>query len=150
MTDMIATEKVRHYGETVATVIAENRYIAEDACDLVEVEYEPLPVVLDPFAAQAEDAPLVHEKLGTNVAYERTFTFGDVDGAFQNASRKVQSKLRWPRSTSPKVNVRSYATLVPSFSWTSGAPSLRASCGSITAGSGSYTTSIRSQASSAM
>jgi CO/xanthine dehydrogenase Mo-binding subunit len=97
--DMIAIEKVRHYGETVAAVIAENRYIAEDACDLIEVEYEPLPVVLDPFDAQAEGAPLVHEKLGTNIAYERTFTFGDVDGAFERAPRKVQAKLRWPRST---------------------------------------------------
>ncbi len=97
--DMIVTEKVRHYGETVAAVIAENRYIAEDACDLIDVQYEPLPVVLDPFAAQEPDAPLVHEKLETNVAYERTFTFGDVDGAFEQAGRKVQAKLRWPRST---------------------------------------------------
>ena len=46
--DMIAIEKVRHYGETVAAVIAENRYIAEDGCDLIEVVYEQLPVVLDP------------------------------------------------------------------------------------------------------
>src|SRR5437588_5590300 len=64
--DMIVTEKVRHYGETVAAVIAEDRYVAEDACDLIEVEYDPLPAVVDPFAAQAEDAPLVHEKLQTN------------------------------------------------------------------------------------
>ena len=97
--DMIAIEKVRHYGETVAVVISDDRYIGEDACDLIEVEYEPLPPVLDPFAAQAEDAPLVHDKLGTNVAYERTFSFGDVDGAFAAADRKVQAKLRWPRST---------------------------------------------------
>ncbi len=97
--DMIVTEKVRHYGETVAAVVAESRYVAEDACDLIEVEYEPLPVVLDPFEAQAPDAPLVHEKLETNIAYERTFTFGDVEGAFERASRKVRAKLRWPRST---------------------------------------------------
>src|SRR5437763_7718918 len=89
--DMIATEKVRHYGETVAAVIAESRYIAEDACDLIEVEYEPLPVVLDPFEAQKPDAPLVHEKLGTNIAYERTFSFGDVEGAFSSAQGKVQA-----------------------------------------------------------
>jgi CO/xanthine dehydrogenase Mo-binding subunit len=97
--DVIATEKVRHYGETVAAVIAESRYIAEDACDLIEVEYEPLEPVLDPFEAQREGGPLVHEKLGTNVAYERTFTFGDVDGAFERAPRIVRTKLRWPRST---------------------------------------------------
>jgi CO/xanthine dehydrogenase Mo-binding subunit len=97
--DMIAIEKVRHYGETVAVVVAEDRYIAEDACDLVDVSYEPLPVVLDPFAAQREDAPLVHEKLGTNVAYERTFSFGDVAAEFESAARSVRAKLRWPRST---------------------------------------------------
>ena len=97
--DMIAIEKVRHYGEAVAAVIAEDRYIAEDACDLIEVEYEPLPVVLDPFEAQKDGAPLVHEKLESNVAYARTFTFGEVDRAFEEAPRKVQAKLRWPRST---------------------------------------------------
>ena len=97
--DMIAIEKVRHYGEAVAAVIAEDRYIAEDACDLIEVEYEPLPVVLDPFEAQKDGAPLVHEKLETNVAYARTFSFGEVDRAFEEAPRKVQAKLRWPRST---------------------------------------------------
>jgi len=49
--DMIVVDKVRHYGECVAAVIAESRYIAEDAVDLIEVDYEPLPVVLDPFKA---------------------------------------------------------------------------------------------------
>jgi CO/xanthine dehydrogenase Mo-binding subunit len=97
--DMIAIEKVRHYGETVAAVIAEDRYIAEDACDLIDVDYEKLPVVLDPLQARKDGAPLVHEKLETNVAYERTFTFGDVEGAFAQAPRTVQAKLRWPRST---------------------------------------------------
>jgi CO/xanthine dehydrogenase Mo-binding subunit len=97
--DMIAIEKVRHYGECVAAVVAENRYIAEDACDLIEVDYEPLPPVLDPFAARTEGGPLVHEKMGTNVAYERTFSFGEVDRAFAEADRTVQAELYWPRST---------------------------------------------------
>src|SRR5437763_7306227 len=97
--DLIATEKVRHYGEAVAAVVAENRYIAEDACDLIEVEYEQLPVVLDPIEARKEGATLVHEALGTNVAYERTFSFGEVEQAFADAPRKVQAEFRWPRST---------------------------------------------------
>ena len=97
--DMIATEKVRHYGETVAAVIAESRYVAEDACDLIEVVYEPLPVVLDPIAAREQGSPLVHEALGTNTAYERTFTFGEVDAAFAAADRSVSAELYWPRST---------------------------------------------------
>jgi carbon-monoxide dehydrogenase large subunit len=97
--DLIATEKVRHYGEAVAAVVAEDRYIAEDACDLIEVEYEPLPVVLDPVEARKEGAPLVHDALGTNVAYERTFSFGELEQAFADAPRKVRAELRWPRST---------------------------------------------------
>jgi CO/xanthine dehydrogenase Mo-binding subunit len=97
--DIIAVEKVRHYGECVAAVVAENRYIAEDACDLIEVDYEPLPVVLDPFEARKEGGALVHEKMGTNVAYERTFSFGEVDKAFAEADRSVEAELYWPRST---------------------------------------------------
>ena len=96
---MIAIEKVRHYGETVAAVIAENRYVAEDACELIEVVYEQLPVVLDPVAAREDGSPLVHEALGTNTAYERTFSFGEVDKAFADADRSVTADLYWPRST---------------------------------------------------
>ena len=97
--DMIAVEKVRHFGETVAAVVAVDRYVAEDACDLIEVDYEPLPVVLDAAEARKEGGPLVHEKMGTNVAYERTFTFGEVDRAFAEADRTVSANLYWPRST---------------------------------------------------
>ena len=85
--DIIAVEKVRHFGETVAAVVAVDRYIAEDACDLIEVDYEPLPVVLHAEDARKEGGPLVHEKMGTNVAYERTFSFGEVDKAFAEADR---------------------------------------------------------------
>ena len=97
--DMIAIEKVRHYGECVAAVVAENRYIAEDACDLIEIEYEVLPAVLDPLKAREEGSPLVHEALGKNEAYSRTFSFGEVDKAFDEAARSVTVDLYWPRST---------------------------------------------------
>jgi carbon-monoxide dehydrogenase large subunit len=97
--DLIAVDKVRHVGEAVAAVAAENRYIAEDACDLIQVEYEPLPVLVDPFKAMEEGAPLVHEALGTNIAYTRTFTFGDVERDFAEADQVVSAKLRWPRSS---------------------------------------------------
>ena len=97
--DMIAIEKVRHYGECVAAVVAENRYIAEDACDLIEIEYEVLPAVLDPLKAREEGSPLVHEALGKNEAYSRTFSFGEVEKAFDEAARSVTVDLYWPRST---------------------------------------------------
>ena len=95
----IAVEKTRHVGEPVAAVIAVNRYVAEDALDLIEVEYELLPVLADPFKAMEEGATKVHEAMDSNVAYERTFTFGSFDEDFNGADRVVSRKLHWPRVT---------------------------------------------------
>jgi CO/xanthine dehydrogenase Mo-binding subunit len=94
----LAVDKVRYVGEGVAVVVAVDRYLAEDALELITVEYEPLPAVSDPVAALADDAPLVHEVLGTNLAFERTFDFGDVDGDFERADIVVSERLRWRRS----------------------------------------------------
>jgi carbon-monoxide dehydrogenase large subunit len=94
----LAVDKVRYVGEGVVAVLAESRYVAEDAADLVEVEYELLEPVVDPEAAARPGAPLVHEPLGSNVAYERTFVFGDVEGDFAAADVVVRDRLRWHRS----------------------------------------------------
>ncbi|HZU18044.1 MAG TPA: xanthine dehydrogenase family protein molybdopterin-binding subunit [Candidatus Dormibacteraeota bacterium] len=94
----LAVDKVRHVGEGVAVVVAESRYLAEDARDLIEVEYEPLPVVADPIAALEPTAPLVHEALGSNLAYQRTFVFGEVERDFAEADLVVRDHLRWRRS----------------------------------------------------
>jgi CO/xanthine dehydrogenase Mo-binding subunit len=94
----LAVDKVRYVGEGVAVVVADSRYLAEDALGLIDVEYEPLPPVVDPEAALADGAPLVHETLGTNCAYERTFDFGDVDRDFAEADVIVRDRLRWHRS----------------------------------------------------
>jgi CO/xanthine dehydrogenase Mo-binding subunit len=94
----LAAEKVRYVGEGVAVVVADSRYLAEDAVPLIEVEYEPLPAVVDPEAALAEGAPLVHESLGSNLAYERTFDFGEVERDFAESDVVVTDRLRWRRS----------------------------------------------------
>jgi CO/xanthine dehydrogenase Mo-binding subunit len=94
----LAVDKVRYVGEGVAVVVADDRYLAEDAVALIEVEYQPLPAVVDPEAALAEGAPLVHESLGTNLAYERTFDFGAVEHDFAEADVIVTDRLRWHRS----------------------------------------------------
>src|SRR3712207_9524708 len=57
---VLARDKVRFVGEPVALVVAEDRYVAEDLLSLVEVEYEPLPAVVDPERAMAPDAPILH------------------------------------------------------------------------------------------
>lgn len=95
----VAIDKVRYAGEAVAIVAAESRYIAEDACELISVDWEPLPPVVDMVAAMQPDAALVHENLGTNVAFDHTFTFGDVEADFQRADRVIKRRLRWPRAT---------------------------------------------------
>jgi xanthine dehydrogenase molybdenum-binding subunit len=83
----ILTDKVRYVGDWVAAVAAEDIYTAEAALDLIEVEYEPLPMVLDPFEALKPGAPVVHEDCPNNIAFEmgHPFNCGDVDAAFAGA-----------------------------------------------------------------
>ena len=95
----LAHEKVRYVGESVAAVVAESRYVAEDALDLIEVEYDPIAPVEDPEAALLPGSALVHEPLGSNLAYERSFTFGEVDKDFAEAEVVVRDHLRWHRSS---------------------------------------------------
>jgi CO/xanthine dehydrogenase Mo-binding subunit len=99
----IALEKVRYVGEAVVAVAAESRYIAEDALELVRIEWELLPLVVDVLAAMKPDAPRVHETLPSNVVYEHIFTFGDVDGDFAYADRVIKRGLRWPRATAAPI-----------------------------------------------
>jgi 2-furoyl-CoA dehydrogenase large subunit len=99
----VAVERVRYAGEPVAVVVAENRYMAEDAAELIEVEYEVLPVVLDPEEALEPDAPLLHDEVGSNVGNHRTFEFGDPDGAFGEADIVVEEKFTFPRYSSTPI-----------------------------------------------
>ena len=89
----LARGKVRYVGEPVVGVIADTRYHAEDALELVTIDYEPLPVIIDPEAAVKPDAPLLHEEAGTNVLVSREFKRGDVDAAFQSAAVRVGRPL---------------------------------------------------------
>jgi 2-furoyl-CoA dehydrogenase large subunit len=89
----MAVDKVRYMGEPVATVLAKNRYIAEDALDLIRVEYEPLPVVVDQEKALEEGAPLVHEEVGTNLINHRILHWGDVDKAFKEADAVIEDRF---------------------------------------------------------
>ena len=69
--------RVRFVGEPVALVVAQDRYVAEDALDLIEVSYEMRPAVVDPLAAMEEGAPLLHDGFPRNIASDRTFRYGD-------------------------------------------------------------------------
>ena len=79
---LLAGDEVCHVGEVVAMVIAESRYVAEDAALLVDVDYEPLPSVAGCAAAFADDAPLVHRDTADNVLVRFQQSYGDADAAF--------------------------------------------------------------------
>jgi len=93
----IASQKARYVGEPVAAVAATSRYVAEDALEHILVDYEPLDVIADPFAAMQDGAPLVIEEQGTNVMMQRVFTWGEVDRTFEGAARVFTEKFRWNR-----------------------------------------------------
>ena len=99
----MAAGKVRYAGEPVALVAAEDRYVAEDALELIEVEYRPLPPVIDLKAAMNDGSPLLHEAVGSNVAHHRTFRYGDPDKAFEEADRVVRLDWTFPRYSSTPV-----------------------------------------------
>lgn len=108
---LLATGKVRYYGEPVAAVAALDLDTAREAADLIEVEYEPLPVVQDVEEALREDAPLVHEDLatyswikgvyfpkpGTNIANHFKVRKGDIEAGFARADLIVENRFFQPQ-----------------------------------------------------
>src|SRR5215469_8282422 len=78
----LATDKVRFVGDLIALVVAESRYVAEDALGLIQVDYDPLAPVASVEAAQDPQSALLYEDIGDNIAYHGTFTNGDIDEAF--------------------------------------------------------------------
>jgi 2-furoyl-CoA dehydrogenase large subunit len=98
-----AVDRVRYFGEPVAVVVAENRYIAEDALDLIRVEYAPRPAVIDPEFAASPESAMLHDDLGGNVVHARDFTYGDPEAAFQAAHKVVLYRVDYPRVNSTPI-----------------------------------------------
>jgi aerobic carbon-monoxide dehydrogenase large subunit len=103
---VLARDKVRYAGEPLAIVVAESRALAEDAAELVAVELEPLPAVVDVRAALAEGAPLLHEELGDNVLSRWAKRAGDVEGAFARANHLVSCSFSIPRLVAAPMEPR--------------------------------------------
>jgi aerobic carbon-monoxide dehydrogenase large subunit len=99
---VLATDKVRFQGQEVACVIADDPYIAKDACELIVVDYEPLPVIVSPMQAMAPGAPIIRddkENQDSNVVFD--WEVGDKDGtdrAFASADLVSKLDLHYPRS----------------------------------------------------
>lgn len=93
----MGVDKVRFVGEPVAAVAADSRYLAEDALELIQVEYELLSPVVTPAEAMAPDAPVLFEERGTNVIQSRTYNWGEVDKVFAEADHVISNTFRWNR-----------------------------------------------------
>ncbi len=96
----MATDKARFVGEPVALVVARDRYLAEDALELIQVDYDPLPAVVDPERALEAGAPLLHDAVGSNEACHRHIVYGEVERAFAEAGVVIRERFRYPKYSS--------------------------------------------------
>ena len=103
---ILAQDKVCYVGEPVAIVVAEDRYIARDAVDLIRVDYRPLPAVIDPMLAMHPDTLIVHPELGTNSVLEVTSSGGDLDAAFAGADHVVRQQYHVQRLAPAPMETR--------------------------------------------
>lgn len=102
----LALGKVRFVGDPVAVVVASSRYLAEDALELIAIDYELLPVVLDAEQAIAPDAPVVDDEIGDNIMAHYVQESGDVAGAFAAADKIVSAVFRQHRQTHAPLETR--------------------------------------------
>ncbi|NKQ34680.1 MAG: xanthine dehydrogenase family protein, partial [Chloroflexi bacterium] len=106
-----------YVGEPVVMVVAESRYIAEDAVDEIFVEYEPLPPVVDMEQALADDAPLIHEDLGSNVSAHVVQRKGDYDSIVAQADHIVKRRLHYDHGIAAAMENRG---VVAQWDWRAG------------------------------
>src|SRR6516225_3318159 len=111
----LAVDVARYAGEWVAAVVAETRALAEDAAELVRVDYQPLPFVLDGEAAYAPGSPIVHADHGSNVLLDRTFVWGEVEKDFAASPHRLSLRLKWGRSST--VPIETFAVLASWDPW---------------------------------
>src|SRR5262245_2275908 len=93
----LCEDRARHVGEIVAMVVADSRYRAEDAVERIEVDWEPLPAVVDMIAGAEPGAPLLHPECGSNVALAFAHAIGDSDAAFAGADVVMRETFRIQR-----------------------------------------------------
>ena len=102
----LARGKLRYVGEPVVAVLAESRYLAEDAAERIEIVCEALEALVDPRAAAGADAPVLHDEAGTNVLASREFARGDAAAAMIAAAHRVQGAFRFRRKTPAAIEPR--------------------------------------------
>ena len=108
---LLAYDKVRHVGEAVAVILAETRHVAEDAAELVTLDLDPLPPMLDPEAALRPDAVLIHDRFETNLIGGFTVGKGDVDSALARSPHKLQRRFHHHRYAAMPMECRGVVSL---------------------------------------
>jgi carbon-monoxide dehydrogenase large subunit len=103
---MLPTDKARHVGDAIVAVVAEDRYIAEDAIDVIEIDWEVLEPVIDPERALEEGSPLIHEDLGHNNFAHMEYERGDVAGIFEKADHVFSKRFHAGRFTPAPLETR--------------------------------------------
>jgi aerobic carbon-monoxide dehydrogenase large subunit len=113
---LLAHDKVRHVGEAVAVILAESRYLAEDAAELVTVDLEPLQAVVDAEQALTRDSPVLHEQYGTNLIGKFEIEKGDVDAALARAPHRLKRRFYHHRYAAIPMECRGVASVYDSRS----------------------------------
>jgi carbon-monoxide dehydrogenase large subunit len=103
---LLNAQKVRFVGDLIGFVVAETLEQARDAAELVTVDLDPLPAVVDPLRAAETNAPIVHDGLETNVADRSTRLWGDIEAAFEGAHRVVRARIRNQRLAGVPIEPR--------------------------------------------
>src|SRR3954468_21472415 len=111
----LAVGQTRYAGEWVAAVVAETRAVAEDAVELVQGEYDPLPHVINPERAYEPQSPPVHPGHGSNVLLDRTFVWGEVDQHFAETPRHLKFRVTWGRNST--VPIETFGVLAKWDPW---------------------------------
>jgi carbon-monoxide dehydrogenase large subunit len=107
----LAYDKVRHVGEAIAVIVAESRYTAEDAAELVTLDLDQLPAVVNAEAALAPDAPLIHEHLKTNLFGAFSIAKGDVAAVMAGAPHRLQRRFYHHRYAAMPIECRGVAAV---------------------------------------
>jgi carbon-monoxide dehydrogenase large subunit len=102
----LATDRVRLVGDPVAIVVATSRRLAEDACELIEVDYEPIDAVADMDQARDPARPAIWPRAGSNVLWEASESFGDVDAIFARADRVIREEFAQHRQSNQPMETR--------------------------------------------
>ena len=109
----VAIDRVRFVGEPVAVVVADSRYIAEDAAELVQVEYDPLPAAMGIEAAIQPESTVLHEHVGSNIANHRIFSYGEWEQPLKDAPHVISARFEFPKTNATPIEtygvIASYA-----------------------------------------